>query len=289
MDFKSALKQICHDFSKEIIFERRVISILDDHGAFKDVPYYKLFYKTILSSGNLMNLISQNNNISGKEIYTFASLTGLDEEKLKSFLSLIFECYHGIYHKPISNCLGNSKCSDNNTRSITDNSTRTNKASSSNNGGHILFMGKELGCHRNNMIKHLKSRGFQHIGFSPDGTRWEFNGRFNGMEDSLISLWETPKSKLIWKVEIRLKQPIDIIKEIYQKKYTLDGSNKCFFAFGEINLTDNFITNSTKIEYIDNKTFYIRQEERANEMAVKKQQIENERQRIIAQTKIDDI
>lgn len=96
MDFKSALNKICQDFNKEILFERRVISILDDYGAFKDAPYYKLFYKTALSSGDLRKLIAINENEREKEMFTFMSLTGFDEQKIDMFISIIYECFYGI-------------------------------------------------------------------------------------------------------------------------------------------------------------------------------------------------
>lgn len=95
MDFKSALTKVCHDFSKEIIFQRRIISILDDYMAFKDVPYYKLFYKTILNIGDMSQLISQNTNERAKALYSFFAVSGLDESKIKAFLDLISECYYG--------------------------------------------------------------------------------------------------------------------------------------------------------------------------------------------------
>lgn len=95
MDFKSALTKVCHDFSKDIIFQRRIISILDDYVAFKDVPYYKLFYKTILNIGDMAQLISQNPNERAKAIYTFLAVSGLDESKVKAFLTLVSGCYYG--------------------------------------------------------------------------------------------------------------------------------------------------------------------------------------------------
>lgn len=103
MDFKSALTKVCNDFSKDIIFQRRIISILDDYMAFKDVPYYKLFYKTILNIGDMSQLISQNPNERDKAIYTFLAVSGLDETKVKAFLTLISECYYGTFFESENN------------------------------------------------------------------------------------------------------------------------------------------------------------------------------------------
>lgn len=162
MDFKSALNKICNDFNKDIIFERRVISILDDYGAFKDVPYYKLYYKTALSTGNLKNLISQNDNIRDKEIFTFVSITGLDENKTKLFLSNICECYYGIHSKPTSHYSENGMhFEDNRISSHPNNSKNTSQTAPATKGDNLIFMGKQLGCPIQEMVDYLLKKDSQ--------------------------------------------------------------------------------------------------------------------------------
>lgn len=96
MNFKSALKKACRDFNKEILFDKRIISILDDYGVFKEEPFIKLFYRIALNSSSLRQFISTNRSERDKYMSTFVTINGLDENKAKTFLSTVFDCYHEV-------------------------------------------------------------------------------------------------------------------------------------------------------------------------------------------------
>lgn len=207
MDFKSALNKICQDFNKEIIFERRVISILDDYGAFKDRPYYKLFYKTALSSINLKSLIVETGNERNKGIFTFVSLSGFDKDKVKEFISIICECYPG------SKTPENNKTSDSEQESI---QADANSASNQ-TGNHIKFMGMSLGCAAGDMISYLRERGFK-FDISKPGYR-EMYGPFAGFDEATVTI-RTSNSDKIWQIKVILKADFKLIIKMYQQKYS---------------------------------------------------------------------
>lgn len=279
MDFKSALNRICKDFDKDIIFDKKVISILDDYGAFKDVPYYKLFYKTTLSLGNLMNLISLDNNKRYKEIFTFVSLTGLDEEKTKSFLSLIYECYHGVLLIPDSNCEHKVKYSDNNGSSKDGNSTKLTETSSKKKEAHILFMGKELGCPVQEMIDYLIRKGFSRL-YKLGHPK--VKGNFAGVKDVTMTIWPTDSNK-VWSVVINLKSDFNFLKELFKSKYPnfrKEMNNRTYterLIFttngGEIKLSKEI--SDIRINYIDTITYELhnKEQKQKNELRRKQEEI----------------
>lgn len=82
------------EFGKEIIFDKRVISILDDYQAFKETAYYKVYYRIILENSNLENLISVELNICNHELFILLSRTGLDESKVRKFINILSIIYH---------------------------------------------------------------------------------------------------------------------------------------------------------------------------------------------------
>lgn len=82
------------EFGKEIIFDKRVISILDDYQAFKETAYYKVYYRIILENSNLENLISVELNICNHELFILLSRTGLDESKVREFINILSIIYH---------------------------------------------------------------------------------------------------------------------------------------------------------------------------------------------------
>lgn len=244
MDFKSALTKVCQDFSKDIIFQRRIISILDDYKAFKDVPYYKLFYKTILNVGDMAQLISLNPNIRAKAIYAFLAVSGLDENKVKSFISFISECYYGFTSSstqtpPDTNDVSKqvrlnqqSECNKNENE-IKESSNNVNE---DNSQSQISFMGIPLGIPLQNFAdKILKLRkGIIYTGgvscipddyidplFKTVGSELGYEIAYNddvniqnrkvyakfsfaGFEKSEILVYYTPYSRIVYKVVVDL-------------------------------------------------------------------------------------
>ena len=299
MVFKSALTKVCHDFSKDIIFERRIISILDDYMAFKDVAYYKLFYNTILNIADMAQLISQNPNERAKAIYTFLAVSGLDESKVKAFLSLISECYHG---ESLFSIQSNNYTTTNVDTTLYPEVKHRNCVRKGpeltdiphSAKSHIKFLGKELGCSICEMSDYLLYKGFKHTGFSYDGTRPEYSGSFLGFPDSVIIIWKTAKSQIVWRIEIRLKIDINTIKAIYSKKYTiekLDFSESnflCKLHSGTIYVR-KYSDISTTIEYEDNESFNIRQLEKNEASLLKEKLAQQEINQIINLVKLEDI
>lgn len=273
MDFKSALTKVCHDFSKDIIFQRRIISILDDYMAFKDVPYYKLYYRTVLSSGDLIKLISLNDNIRNQEVYIFVSLTGLDEKKVKSFLSDIYECYHGILLEPISYC----KCDKS---SNTDDSQQSIVVPPTINGNHILFMGKELGGPVEEMIEFLISKGFSRL---YELGHPKLKGDFAGLKDATIIIWPTDSGK-VWSIVVIVQSDFSFLKELFKAKYTnvrielntRTYSERLIFSTngGEIKLSKEIRNN--RINYIDAVTYELHNIEQKHKNELRRKQEEAE-------------
>lgn len=168
-------------------------------------------------------------------------------------------------------------------------SEQSNEDTNDSLSSHIVFLGKELGCTEIEMLNHLEMKGFKHVGFSYDGTRREYSGCFLGISDSVVAIWKTPKTKLVWRIEIRLKVPIDIIEEIYKKKYVVEKRNypvtyfKC--KFGTICV--RCILNDTIIEYEDNETFKLRQIEVFGKVTEKSGQLDGNQ--ILNQVNLDEI
>lgn len=226
MDFKNALSKICKDFNKEIIFERRVISILDDYGAFKDKPYYKLFYKTVLSSGNITNLISLDRNNRHRELFLFVTRTGLDEHKVTEFLSEIMSCYHEKTETRLNEEEKN-KCIDTSGESNTQ-IQEDPQCSHDNiiNNSDITFMGVALGAAYQDFDDVLKAKGFMRGKSTYENTR--YFGDFLSFKQCVVYLYWTPKTKKIYQIIIHPKEHIDngtlklhyhSIKQLYISKY----------------------------------------------------------------------
>lgn len=222
MDFKSALNRICNDYDKDIIFERRVISILDDYGAFKDIPYYKLFYKSALASGNLRALISTNDNIREKGIYTFVSMNGFDGNKVKIFLSIIYECYNSLSmgSEKQNSSIPNKEDSTSDTPSSPNNNLPTNS------DFHLDFWGIPMGSTTHEFDKLLKSKGYGVSKYNnPDEKKIGY-GAYGGTNmfigyGSAIYLYESPYSSLVYKVEVYLSKIITKSIVIYNELYPL--------------------------------------------------------------------
>lgn len=186
----------------------------------------------------------------------------------------------------------NSKQSSNTLSDST--SQQSNKDIYCSSTSHIVFLGKELGCKENEMSNHLENRGFKHIGFSYDGTRAEFSGPFLSDSDSIVAIWKTPKTKVVWRIEIRLKVPISIIREIYLKKYAIEKLDysatnfQCKLPLGTIYVRENS-KNSTTIEYEDNESFKQRQFEINEGKRIEDQLAIQKRNEIINRASLDEI
>lgn len=90
MDFRIALDKICNDFGIEILFEKRIISILADYGAFKDVPAYKVIYKLFLSELSLKEYINSQGEEHQKLLMKqFIKNTGINEKKAQELKDII--------------------------------------------------------------------------------------------------------------------------------------------------------------------------------------------------------
>lgn len=238
MNFKEALDKICNQFNKEIIFERRVISILDDYGAFKDVPYYKLFYKTILSSSDVKKLVGNNENDRNKELFTFISLTGLDENKVKSFLAIILGCHNGIKTSPHrdrnSTSSSNTKYSDK--REVQQPEIDYSKITQSN---QIRFMEVPIGARYLEFENALFKRGaslyrnnMQEVTFLLKDYLFE--------RDAHITLYHSKNSKIVYKISIEILTGLTVdeyrknfttkVLNLYQRKY---GNNYATYPSNE--------------------------------------------------------
>lgn len=173
-------------------------------------------------------------------------------------------------------------------------SQQSNKNIHCSSTSHIVFLGKELGCKENEMSNHLENRGFKHIGFSYDGTRAEYSGPFLSDSDSVVAIWKTPKTKVVWRIEIRVKVPIGIIREIYLKKYAIekldysDTNFQCKLPLGTIYVRENS-KNSTTIEYEDNESFKQRQFEINEKKRIEDQLAIKKRNEIINRAILDEI
>ncbi|MDE6335001.1 MAG: hypothetical protein K2L34_00375 [Muribaculaceae bacterium] len=92
MDFRSALSKACNDFGKEIIFEKRIISILADYGAFKNNPAYKVIYKLFLSELSLKDYIDCRDAERQKLLMKqFVENTGINEHKAVQLRAIILD------------------------------------------------------------------------------------------------------------------------------------------------------------------------------------------------------
>lgn len=90
MDFRIALDKICNDFGIEILFEKKIISILADYGAFKDVPAYKVIYKLFLSELSLKEYINSQSEERQKLLMKqFIENTGINEKKAQELKDII--------------------------------------------------------------------------------------------------------------------------------------------------------------------------------------------------------
>ncbi len=90
MDFRIALEKICNEFGKEILLEKRIISILADYGAFKDVPAYKVIYKLFLSELSLKEYINSRGGERQKLLMKqFVDNTGINEQKALELTDII--------------------------------------------------------------------------------------------------------------------------------------------------------------------------------------------------------
>lgn len=307
MDFKSALTKVCHDFSKEIIFQRRIISILDDYVAFKDVPYYKLFYKTILNIGDMTQLISQNPNERDKAIYTFLAISGLDEAKVNSFLTLVSECYYGKQSpagKSDSINVNNERKQERIEQQL-ENTQNENISSShskykDNVQSSILFMGIPLGIDFNLFADKLIAKGFQRHDYANE---IRFSGKFLSFDYSSVQLFKTPISHILYRADVIISPNphtsvniFKIVTELYVKRYgnffsKQDGLDKSvrLFMIGddEIRLIKSN-NDSIRIEYIANIAQQLyKRESKLNKATIKNDERDAIRKKM--QQNIDDI
>lgn len=307
MDFKSALTKVCQNFSKEIIFERRIISVLDDYQAFKEIPYYKLFYKTILNMGDLKQLISQNQNDQDRAIYSFLAISGLDETKVKSFLTLISECYYGKQ----STSLKSDSSNDNNDRKRTrieqrpeyaknENIRSTYSENKDNLQSYVRFMGIPLGIDFNLFADKLTAKGFERHDYANE---IKLSGKFLSFDHCGVQLFKTPISNIIYRADIIVSPDSQssvnifrIVTELYVKRYgkffsKQDDMSKSvrLFVVGddEIRLIKSN-NDSIRIEYIASKAQQLYKRESKSYKANNKN---NEREAIRKklQQNIDDI
>ncbi len=233
MDFKSALTKVCHDFSKEIIFQRRIISILDDYVAFKDVPYYKLFYKTILNIGDMTQLISQNPNERDKAIYTFLAVSGLDEAKVKSFLTLVSECYYGIAIGPKKNInpSNSSNCKSSDTKIPR---TPNYDYSNLNQSNQVRFMEVPIGS---------KYLAFENALFKRGASLYRNNNKevtflikdYLYDRDAHITLYISDNPKIVYRINIKILTGLTV--DEYRKNFTSKVLNLYSRKYG-----DNYVT-----------------------------------------------
>ncbi len=311
MDFKSALTKVCNDFSKDIIFQRRIISILDDYMAFKDVPYYKLFYKTILNIADMAQLISQNPNERDKAIYTFLAVSGLDETKVVVFLTLISECYYGKQ----SPSTESDTSDDNNERKHKrkhkrkeqpleftkyENISSSHSENEDDVQSHILFMGIPLGIDFNLFADRIIAKGFKRHDFANE---IRFTGKFLSFDSCSLQLFKTPISNILYRVDVIISpNPLTsvnifkILTELYIKRYGTffskqDGLGKSVRLFvvddDEIRLIKSN-NDSIRIEYIANKAQQLyKRENKMNKTTIKNDERDAIRKKM--QQNIDDI
>lgn len=233
MDFKSALTKVCQDFSKEIIFQRRVISILDDYMAFKEVPYYKLFYKTILNTADMTQLISQNPNERAKAIYTFLHVSGLDESKVKSFLTLVSECYYGIAIKSKKN-INPSNSSNHKSSDSQIPRTPNYDCSKLNQSNQVRFMEVPIGS---------KYLAFENALFKRGASLYRNNNRevtflikdYLYDRDAHIILYISDNPKIVYRINIEILTGLTV--DEYRKNFTSKVLNLYRRKYG-----DNYVT-----------------------------------------------
>lgn len=258
----------------------QIYSILADMGIFKDNPRFRLVIKSALYY-NLWDIIIA------------SSISNALISKLKSKL-----LYDGFSNEVIDDLLCSFQKSIPVSLEDLKNEKRyspeqSDKYVNNLSNSHIVFLGKELGCSESEMINHLKNRGFRHIGFSYDGTRAEYSGSFLGYINSVVAIWKTPKTKIVYKIEIRVKAKSDIITDIYNKKYRKyykSNINRSGFIlpYGGIYIRP-FYPISTTIEYEDKETLRILKLERSEENQLKELLAQRDRNNIINQVDLDDI
>ncbi len=289
MDFQSALTKVCQNFSKEIIFQRRIISILDNYLAFKEVPYYKLFYKTILNIADMAQLISQNPNERAKAIYTFLAVSGLDASKVKAFLTLISECYYGKQYPAAKSDTINFNNERKQERieqqlEYTQNGNISSSHSEykDNVQSNILFMGIPLGIAFNMFADKLIAKGFKRYDYANE---IRFSGKFLSFEDSSVQLFKTPISNILYRADVIISPNphtsvniFKIVTELYFKRYgnffskqdDLDKSVRLFkVGDDEIRLIKSN-NDSIRIEYIANRAQQLyKRENKLNKATIK--------------------
>lgn len=322
MDFKSALTKVCHDFSKEIIFQRRIISILDDYVAFKDVPYYKLFYKTILNLGDMTQLISQNPNERNKAIYTFLAVSGLDETKVKALLTLISECYYG--KSPLSNNHSSAiKKEINKTEEEDNTQTTTHQYPKSNTRSpKIQFLGIDLGENLDSFVNELNRRGAK---IKPGIASKTFRMQsFLSFANARIELFTYDFSPIVKEIVItfsnhgsrgELDRIHKVILDLYTEKYSISSESNGIWQAGKSSIEikcnhfwEDGVWGNVKIKYsysdlgllkldiLEKQKKYAallaeKQKKKEKELRIKKQKEEEERKRkqIIYRKSLDDI
>ena len=293
--FNDALSFVIDKNGVNALNDKHTLYILSDICDFGKYPALK----SILSESIRCNLFI---NI-GSFTDSHSVIQALVRIKQKLIQNMGFDCdIVNYFINTISNILTGLDCSfsqgidESKSRVQTDNTSSLSQSNSknSNTTHHIKFLGCQLGCSSDKMIKMLMQKGFRHTGFSYDKTRPEMTGEFIGIPNCKIYIWSTPKSKKVWKIEILVKATIGLIRDIYKQKYQLDNlalseSNfSCKIVGGEIQVTDNHSKTIT-ISYEDSETFQLRQDER-NADKIRKQKAEDAaRRKIIDNLNIDDI
>lgn len=293
--FYDALSFVIDKNGVNALNDKHTLYILSDICDFGKYPALK----SILSESIRCNLFVNIESFTDSN----SVIQALNRIKQKLIHNMGFDC--GIvdyFMNTISNILAGVDCSISQGVDVSkgsvkkDNPSSLPQSSSKNRTttNHIKFLGCQLGCSTDKMIKMLMQKGFHHTGFSYDKTRPEMTGDFIGIPNCKIYIWSTPKSKKVWKIEILVKTTISLIRYIYKQKYQLDNlafseSNfSCKIVGGEIQVTDNH-SKTVTISYEDSETFQLRQDER-NADKIRKQKAEDAaRRKIIDNLNIDDI
>lgn len=96
MDFKEALINTINRFGREIVFDRRFLSILADYGAFKNNPAYKFILKeALVDQISYRKILESTGNERARYISQLSLRKGFDNSIVNTLFDVIFKQIHG--------------------------------------------------------------------------------------------------------------------------------------------------------------------------------------------------
>ncbi|MDE5773837.1 MAG: hypothetical protein K2H86_05220 [Muribaculaceae bacterium] len=309
MDLRSALDKVCNDFGMEILFEKRIISILADYGAFKEVPAYKVIYKLLLSELSL----KEYTNCQGIErqkllMKQFVENTGINEKKALELISIILNVLYGERNLPNVN-IEIPKIPNGQQDSVTKHNNDESSSQLSNHVETVKFLGITLGSSIEIFADELKRRSARIVPGSASKT-FKIQS-FLSYKDVKIEFYTYEFSSVVKNIVVtfpnnhssrgEIDKVYKDIQGLYVEKYSPNNSKSTSWRIGlcdiEIKLKrfwEDGVWGSVKLKYSYSNPQLIKsdlierrkkdaallaekQKKREEEMSIRKQKEEQER------------